>query len=63
MLIGFIIGGFIFFTVMIYFIILAIWPEWVGVSGRDHQKTLQDQREPGGQGSLTEGSNKEDGIS
>jgi hypothetical protein len=42
---GFIIGGFIFFITALYFIILAIWPEWVGVSGRDHQQTLADQKE------------------
>lgn len=45
MLIGFIVGGFIFFTLIIYFVVLILFPEWVGVSGRDHEKFLAEQRE------------------
>lgn len=45
MLIGFIIGGFIFIITVMYFVVLFLWPEWVGVSGRDHQQTLADQQE------------------
>lgn len=45
MVIGFIIGGFIFFITALYFIVLFLWPEWVGVSGRDHQETLEAQKE------------------
>ncbi len=44
MLIGFIIGGFIFFITVIYFVVLILFPEWVGVSGRDHQKFLNEQK-------------------
>lgn len=44
MLIAFIIGGFIFFTLVTYFVVLILFPEWVGVSGRDHQKHLTEQR-------------------
>lgn len=45
MVVVFLIGGFIFFTIVVYFIVLIIWPEWVGVSGRDHQKSLDEQKE------------------
>lgn len=45
MLIGFIVGGFIFFTIVIYFVVLVFFPEWVGVSGRTHQKNLEEQKE------------------
>lgn len=45
MLVGFIVGGFIFFILMVYFIVLILFPEWVGVSGRDHQKFLEEQKE------------------
>jgi len=45
MLIGFIIGGFIFFTLVIYFVVLFLFPEWVGVSGRDHQRHMDEQKE------------------
>ncbi len=44
MLIGFIVGGFIFFTLVIYFVVLILFPEWVGVSGRDHEKSLAEQK-------------------
>jgi len=44
MLIGFIIGGFIFFALVIYFVVLILFPEWVGVSGRDHQKRMEEQK-------------------
>ncbi len=47
MLIGFIVGGFIFFTLMVYFVVLILFPEWVGVSGRDHKKIMEEQREEG----------------
>jgi hypothetical protein len=44
MLVGFIIGGFVFFALMMYFVVLVFYPEWVGVSGRDHQKFLEEQK-------------------
>jgi hypothetical protein len=44
MLIGFIIGGFIFFITAIYFVVLILFPEWVGVSGRDHQRFMDEQK-------------------
>jgi hypothetical protein len=44
MLIGFMIGGFVFFTLVSYFVVLFFFPEWVGVSGRDHQKSLEEHR-------------------
>lgn len=44
MLIGFMIGGFIVFTLVVYFVVLVLFPEWVGVSGRDHQKFLNEQK-------------------
>lgn len=46
MLIGIIIGGFVFFTLVIYFVVLILFPEWVGVSGRDHQKRMEEQKAP-----------------
>lgn len=45
MLIGFIVGGFIFFTLITYFVVLFLFPEWVGVSGRDHKKHMEEQKE------------------
>jgi hypothetical protein len=44
MLMGLFIGGFIFFILAIYFVVLILFPEWVGVSGRDHQKSLEEQK-------------------
>ena len=43
-LIGFIVGGFIIFIIVVYFIVLFLFPEWVGVSGKDHQKALDEQQ-------------------
>lgn len=45
MLVGFIVGGFIFFTLITYFVVLFLFPEWVGVSGRDHKKNMEEQKE------------------
>ncbi len=45
MLVSFIVGGFIFFTLLIYFVVLFLFPEWVGVSGRDHRKRMEEQRD------------------
>ncbi len=27
--------------VFIYFVIMILWPEWVGISGKDTKKTLE----------------------
>lgn len=45
MLVGFIVGGFVFFTLIAYFVVLFLFPEWVGVSGRDHKKHMEEQKE------------------
>ena len=30
---------------ILYFVILYVWPEWVGISGKDSKKTLEDHQE------------------
>lgn len=47
LLMAFLIGGFVFFTLVAYFVVLIFFPEWVGVSGRDHQKFLDEQKGDG----------------
>lgn len=41
---GLLIGGFVFFTLVTYFVVLIFFPEWVGVSGKDHQNSLKEQK-------------------
>ena len=45
MVIVFALSFFILASVMVYFAIMFMWPEWVGISGKDSEKTLQAHRE------------------
>lgn len=41
---GLLIGGFVLFTLVAYFVALVFFPEWVGVSGKDHENSLKEQK-------------------